>query len=167
MAGNLNYHPAPGLSEILPGWYSVPQNPITARAYGITYTPGIGEILNSPTIHFNEPDNPLRNFVAGRVKALGQSGDCGCGGGCGGCGGHGGCGGGKPRGQINGMGVGDLSTDWQSFTSDLGSGSFLQAIQQPILGAPVWGWALGAIGAFLLFGPSGSSRYSRSRKVHA
>ena len=40
----LNYHPAPGLGDLLPGFFVVPQNPIT-DTQGTTYVPRIGDIL--------------------------------------------------------------------------------------------------------------------------
>lgn len=154
---NLNFHPAPGLSEIMGGWYSVPQNPITARAYGVTYTPGIGEILNSPTIHFNEPDNPLLNFVAGSTKPLGQSG-CGCGT-KGGCGSH-------AKGQINGapVGVGDLTADFNTLSASISSGNIAAALTDTIIGIPVW--SIGAALLLLMFaGGEKHSYYGRTKRA--
>lgn len=46
------YHPAPGLGELLPGWFVVPSNPIVP-AYRI---PGIGDLLPAS---FPVPQNPL------------------------------------------------------------------------------------------------------------
>ncbi len=64
----LQYHPAPGIGEILPGFYVVPQNPLRAlsaepvRQLGITRTPHIGELVAA---NYVVPQNPLR-------KALGM-----------------------------------------------------------------------------------------------
>lgn len=63
---NLNFHPAPGMGELMAGWFSVPQNPITAA---VRYTPRIGELVNA---HFSLPENPLVN-----PHVLGMRG-CGC-----------------------------------------------------------------------------------------
>lgn len=134
----LNMHPATGLGEMLPGWFDVPQNPVTAAARGITYTPGIGEIIGAA---YSVPQNPVKDFMKGNVKALGTQGvgDCGCG-----CGGSGGCGGGK----INGIGVnglGSISDDWAKIQADVSAGSYGSVIQDTVFGVPVW-----AIGAGLL-----------------
>ena len=64
---NLNFHPAPGLGELLPGWHAVPQNPITAANATVTYIPRMGELLPA---YYTLPQNPL-------LAALG-GGRCGC-----------------------------------------------------------------------------------------
>jgi hypothetical protein len=50
---HLNFHPAPGIGELLPGWWSVPQNPIVPRRY----QPSIGELLPG---RFTIPQNPIK-----------------------------------------------------------------------------------------------------------
>ena len=137
----LPYHPAPGLGDMMPGWWDVPQNPITA-ARGITKVPGIGEIIDG---YFVVPQNPIRDFVKGQVRPLGQGAGRGsvngpAGAGCS-CGGSCGCGG----------GMGDISTDFASMTSNLGQGNFAQAgtdfltlLQEPTLaGIPLWAFGIG------------------------
>jgi len=157
----LSVHPAPGLGDLLPGWFAVPQNPVEG---GVSYTPGIGDIL--PAVYV-VPQNPLKDYTAGRVALIGQQsntpgqlngqkvGGCGCGcGGSGACGGHG--------------GMGDISTDFSQFTTDLTSGNFSQALQDPILGVPSSMWMVGVAAAFLLFsGSTGPSRYQRARSAYA
>ena len=49
MAGNIHIHPAPGLGDLMPGWFAVPQDPITMARQGVTMTPGIGDILPGHT----------------------------------------------------------------------------------------------------------------------
>jgi hypothetical protein len=144
MAGNIHVHPAPGLGDLMPGWFAVPQDPITAAQQGVTYTPGIGDILPGA---FVVPQNPIKDFVSGQVKMIGQgqgkgygnvqpqnSTGCGCGGSCGGCGGH------------SSGGMGQISTDLSNMGTDLTSGNFTQfftdfgaLLQEPtVLGIPLW-----------------------------
>ena len=149
MAG-IPFHPAPGLGDMMPGWWTVPQNTVTARQ-GITKVPGIGEIIDG---YYVVPQNPIKDFVTNNVKPLatgpgpaglnappssGVSG-LGCGGGCGCggmCGGHG--------------GLGDITTDLSNIVSDIGSGNFSQAgtdfltlLQEPTLaGIPLWAFGIG------------------------
>jgi hypothetical protein len=161
----LSLHPAPGLNDLLPGWYAVPQNPVEAGLSGISYTPSIGEIL--PAVYV-VPQNPLKDYIAGRVALIGQQsnapgqlngqkvgvGGCGCG-----CGGSGACG---------GHGMGDISTDFSQFTTDLSAGNFSQALSDPILGVPSAVWMVGAAAALLLFtGSTGPSRYQRARRAYS
>lgn len=169
MAGNIPFHPAPNraLGELLPGFFDVPQNPITAREYGIGYTPTLGEIMPGM---FTVPQNPIVAFGTGNVLPIGvmpgapgtlngqpigssMAGmGCGCGGGNGGCG----CGG----------GMGDVSADLSVFMSDLTAGNISQAMSDPIFGFPAWGFVAAGIAAFFYFGaPSeGSSRIRRGRR---
>src|SRR5215469_16366842 len=73
MAANIFMHPAPGLGYMMPGWFDVPQDPITRGMRGITYTPGIGDILVSNSARvFSVPQNPIKDFVTGNVQPLGQ-----------------------------------------------------------------------------------------------
>jgi hypothetical protein len=166
---SITSHPAPGLGDLLPGWYVVPQNPIAAAQDGTTYVPTIGEILPGSYV---VPQNPIVDFTTGTVKLIGQRGGgsptpgqlngivtvpgrmgmsgCGCGGSCGG-------------------GMGDISTDLALISTDLSSGNFLQAIQDPLLSFPLWGWIAGAIvlSMFVLAPSEGRSRYSRARRALA
>jgi hypothetical protein len=151
MAGNIHIHPAPGLGDLMPGWFAVPQDPITAAREGVTYTPGIGDILPGA---FVVPQNPIKDFVSGQVKMIGQgqgkgygnvqpqnahphsNGGCGCGGSCGGCSGSS-----QPSG-----GMGQISTDLANMGTDLSTGNFTQfftdtgtLLQEPtVLGIPLW-----------------------------
>ena len=86
-------HPAPGLGQMLPGWFAVPQNPMGGASP--RYQPSMGEIVGAS---FVVPQNPLVRAMAQGVmpdqgKGLMGTGfpkdDCVCG-----CGGGGGCGGG-------------------------------------------------------------------------
>ncbi len=100
----LPFHPAPGLGELLPGWFDVPQNPLrpdstdlvpTVRAAvgnRVTKKPTMGELIQG--IVFNVPDNPVVTQLKGGMgmipahyslpsPSVGMSGmGCGCGGGC-------------------------------------------------------------------------------------
>jgi hypothetical protein len=161
MAGNIHSHPAPGLGDLMPGWFSVPQNSVTD---GVTYTPGIGDIL--ATDGYSVPQNPILDYMKGQVTLIGQqkgpgpgmlngqpvsmsAGTSGAGCGCGGA-----CAGG---------GMGDISSDFTTFTNDLTSGNIMQAIQDPIFGVPVWAIAGGL--ALAIFMGGSESHYSRTRRA--
>ncbi len=150
----IQYHPAPGLGDLLPGFFVVPQNPIT-DAQGVTYVPRIGEILPGS---YAVPQNPIKDYMAGRLNLIGREpgvpgkvngklSGCGCGGSCGGCG-----------------GLGDISTDISKFTTDLTAGNFSQAIQDSIIGVPVWAIA-GALALLFFAGGESHSYYGRSRRA--
>ena len=172
MAGNIAYHPAPGLGELLPGWYDVPQNPIAPGAAGVRYTPtvqeslaGLGEFIGAS---FVVPQNPIKDYVQGNVKPIGTDPNapgvvngslsgvgcgCACGGGSCSCGG----------------GMGDISSDLQTFSADLGAGDYMKAIMDPVWGVPIVIW-VGAL--WFLFAGTGQSRAGKAvrtvrRKVTA
>ena len=69
----INFHPSPGLGELLPGWFIVPQNPITA-AMGVRpvlgRVPKMGELVRA---HWTLPQNPLINSLATVGKPYGMS----------------------------------------------------------------------------------------------
>jgi hypothetical protein len=137
----LNYHPAPGMGDLLPGFYVVPQNPVQP----VKYIRGISEILPGS---FPVPQNPVKDYTSGQTKLIGQGvSGCGCGGSCGGCGG----------GQINGIkGLGDFTTDYGTFTGNLSAGNYMAAIQSTFFGVPVW--AIG--GALVLVMFAGGQKHS-------
>lgn len=150
----ISYHPAPGLGDLLPGFFVVPQNPIK-DAQGVTYVPRIGEILPGS---YAVPQNPIKDYMGGRLnligrepgvpgKVNGQLSGCGCGGSCGGCG-----------------GLGDISTDISKFTSDLSAGNFGQAIQDSIFGVPMWAIA-GGLALLFFAGGESHSYYGRTRRA--
>lgn len=145
----LGHHPAPGLGDLLPGFYVVPQNPVQP----VKYIRGISEILPGS---FPVPQNPVKDYTRGRTKLIGQGvSGCGCGGSCGGCG---------AKGQLNGVGVGDFSTDWNSFTGNISAGNYTGALQSTIFGVPVW--AIGGALALVLFaGGEKHSYYGRGRRA--
>lgn len=84
----LNFHPAPGLGDLLPGWYSVPQNPLrpdstplvpTVRAAtgnAITMKPKMGDLL--PGTMFTVPQNPVRRNLLSSMGMAGMGCGCGC-----------------------------------------------------------------------------------------
>lgn len=88
---HLPYHPAMGLAEMMPGTWTVPQNPIEEGAEAevavVKYKPKLGDMMPA---FFPVPENPLLKALAG-CSGLGNCG-CGCG----------------PRCQV---GMGDLSLD--------------------------------------------------------
>ena len=170
MAANIHRHPAPNraLGELLPGWFDIPQNPITAAKQGVNYTPTLGEIMAGS---FVVPQNPIVNFASGNVLPIGvapgkggmvngqpvagpgMSGGCGCGGSCGGCGGGG--------------GMGDISADLTTFMTDLTAGNYQTALfTDTILGFPAWS----AVAAVLvvgmwMFGGTGPSRVRKAYRT--
>lgn len=160
MAG-INRHPAPGLGELQPGWFVVPQNPIDGP---VSYIRGIGDILS--TGGFTVPQNPVAGYNAGHVLPIGvQPGVQGTinnkpttgvsGLGCG-------CDSGSSCGC--GSGMGDISADFTKFTTDLSNGNIMDAIvNDTLFGIPVWAYGVMA-GIFLFAGGEGHSYASRSRR---
>ena len=151
----IQLHPAPGLGDLMAGWFAVPQNSVTD---GVTYTPGIGDILPGS---FAVPQNPILDYANGQVKLIAQNpsggpgmingqpvsmsagtsgAGCGCGGACGGCGGTG-------MGQLT---VGGLtfnpSADVTQISADISAGNYMNALSDPLLNVPMYGWlALAAV----------------------
>lgn len=156
MAGNIHIHPAPGLGDLMPGWFAVPQDPITMARQGVTMTPGIGDILPGSYV---VPQNPILDYVKGQVKMIGQKGGnakaqingqgvngLGCGGGCGcdDCGGGGGLSGLGQTGtdftnSLANIGTDISSGDWSSLPGDVGT----LLASQTVLGIPLWGALIG------------------------
>lgn len=149
----LNYHPAPGLGDLLPGFYVVPQNPITDAT---TYVPRIGEILPGK---YAVPQNPIKDYMSGRLNLIGREpgvpgtingkgvSGCGCGGTCGGCG-----------------GLGDLSMDFSKIQADFSAGNYGQIFQDSVFGVPVWAIA-GGLALLFFMGGEQHSYYGRTRRA--
>jgi hypothetical protein len=139
----INYHPAPGLGDLMNAWFVVPQNPL--RTTPTVIVPSVqatapGQILAKPRLGdfvagtFVVPQNPLR-------KQLGLGGV-----GCAGCG----CAGGPNYSGLQGF-------DFESIKTWAQEPSFIAAVPNWIL----YGAAAGA--AYLLFMPGGSEyRAARS-----
>lgn len=151
----LNFHPAPGLGDLLPGFFVVPQNPIT-DTQGVTYVPRIGDILPAS---YAVPQNPIKDYMSGRLNLIGREpgvpgkvngklSGCGCGGTCGGCG-----------------GLGDISSDFSKITTDLSAGNYSQAIQDPIFGIPLWAIGAGLLALFFVGGEK-HSYAGRTRRAY-
>lgn len=152
----INYHPAPGLGDLLPGFFVVPQNPIKDAT---TYVPRIGEILPGS---YAVPQNPIKDYMAGRINLIGREpgvqgtvngkpagiSGCGCGGSCGGCGG----------------GLGDISADFSKISSDFSAGNFGQALQDTVFGVPLWAIA-GGLALLMFAGGEQHSYYHRARRA--
>lgn len=150
----INYHPAPGLGDLLPGFFVVPQNPIT-DANGVTYVPRIGEILPGS---YAVPQNPIKDYMSGRLNLIGREpgvpgkvngklSGCGCGGTCGGCG-----------------GLGDISTDMAKISADFSAGNYGQILQDPVFGIPLWAIA-GGLALLFFAGGEQHSYYGRTRRA--
>ena len=128
----------------MPGWWSVPNNPVSAAVTPITRTPGIADILPAA---YSVPQNPIKDYVEGNRKMIGQTG-CGCAGSCGGCG------------TVNGMA--GFTEDWTGISAKFGTGDYMGAAQAPLMGVPLWGWAAGV--AALLILPSMMGGGGRKRR---
>lgn len=74
---NLNYHPAPGLGDLLPGFIEVPQNPISGGVQRpISRVPTIGELIAGSQ---RLPQNPLMAALAsGNPMKPANLNGCGC-----------------------------------------------------------------------------------------
>lgn len=149
--GMINHHPAPGLGDLLPGFFVVPQNPI---AQGTTYVPRIGDILPGS---YPVPQNPIKDYMSGRLNLIGRepgvkgtvNGVSGCcGGACGDCGG----------------GLGDLSEDWGAIQANITAGNYMDAMKNTVFGIPVWAIAAG-LGVMFFMGGEKHSYYGRSRRA--
>lgn len=77
---HITSHPAPGLGDLLPGWFVVPQNPIRDAHEGYTsevkYVPHMGDLLPGM---FVVPQNPLIAALkggSGGVSGLGCGSTC-------------------------------------------------------------------------------------------
>lgn len=150
---NLPFHPAPGLGDLLPGFFVVPQNPIKDAT---TYVPRIGEILPGS---YPVPQNPIKDYMQGRIHQIGREpgtpgmingklSGCGCGGTCGGCG-----------------GLGSVGDDFTKIKDDISAGNIGQVFQDTVFGVPVW--AIGAGLALLFFmGGEKHSYAGRSRRAY-
>ena len=148
---NLNIHPAPGLGDLLSGYYVVPQNPLRMAQEGISVVPKLGDFVAAS---FVVPQNPLYAQITGTVAPIGQgiagrkikmsnSGGGGLNGGCSdgcGCGGSCGCGG----------GMGDLTADFTKLTGDISAGSWSSVANDTIGGIPVL-LPFGAIAIYFFF----------------
>ena len=66
-----NIHPAPGLGELMPGFYVVPQNPITMAQTGMGYSPRMGDLLPAA---FTVPQNPIVNNFQTGMQGMGTMG---------------------------------------------------------------------------------------------
>lgn len=162
----LSTHPAPGLGELVPGSFWVPQNPLVPGTFTgeVAYIPRAVERLPG---RCGVQSNPLYKALNGGINGSGPSGvgcgddcagmgGCGCaaGGGCGcggSCGGTGSCGVGCGMGSISDS----LASAWSSVT---GSFSGLAA------SVPGGGYTLAAAAGLLLllaFRPGGSE-YKRA-----
>jgi hypothetical protein len=150
----LNHHPAPGLGDLLPGFFVVPQNPIKDAT---TYVPRIGEILPAS---YAVPQNPIKDYMSGRLNLIGREpgvpgmvngkgvSGCGCGGSCGGCG-----------------GLGDISSDMAKISSDFTAGNYGQILQDSIVGIPVWAICAGLL-ALMFVGGEKHSYAGRGRRAY-
>jgi hypothetical protein len=123
----------------MPGWWNVPNNPVQAAVQPITRTPGIADIIPGS---YTVPQNPVADYVRGQRKMIGQSG-CNCGGS-------------SCNGTINGMA--GFSEDWDAAWGKIKSGAVTEAIQVPVLGIPLWGWAAGAVVGLIAISSSGGRR---------
>lgn len=149
---NLNIHPAPGLGDLMAGYYVVPQNPLQMAQEGVSVVPKLGDFVAAS---FVVPQNPLYAQITGTVAPIGQGiagrkitmsksgggGLSGCGDGCG-CGGSCGCG--------DHGGMGDITADFTKFTGDISGGNYSTAISDPILGIPMFAWLAAGVAIMMM-----------------
>lgn len=163
------FHPAPGLGDLAPGWFALPQNPLTMQDSTVLVptmsATAPGKWVKTPTLNdlvqasFAVPQNPVRATLKASLAGLRGLG-CGCGGGCGG---------GENFYGLNGLGQ-VLGTDPVStfLATNLGAPGQWLADETTFLSftMPMWGWiAGGAAVAYVasdLFdkGKSASKRYA-------
>jgi hypothetical protein len=156
----LPMHPAPGLGDLMPGWFVVPQNPILDRGTplvpsvqatnpnGISRIPRLGDLVVGS---FTVPQNPLTNPSPMQAGM-----------GCSSCGG------------ANFYGMNGLGQSFSEVFTDIGAGNWSQAgtdltswleASTMISGIPNWGIVGAGAAALLLFLPSGPE-YRASRSQH-
>lgn len=164
----IQIHPAPGLGDLMAGWFAVPQNSVTD---GVTYTPGIGDILPGS---FAVPQNPILDYAKGQVKLIAQNpsggpgmingqpvsmsagtsgAGCGCGGACGGCGGTG-------MGQL----TFDPATDLSKISSDFSAGNYMGILSDTFLNIPLW--VLAALGVTWFMSAGHPARVGRAVRAY-
>lgn len=162
------FHPAPGLGDLAPGWFALPQNPLTmtdstvlvptmsATAPGRwVKTPHLADLVQAA---FVVPENPIVETLSSG-RGLG----CGCGGGCNGSQNFYGVNGLRGLGQV--LGTDPVST-WLA-TNGGSPGQWL-ADETTLLGftMPMWGWvAAGFVTAYTVSdlmsrGHAASKRYA-------
>jgi len=145
------FHPAPGLNDLAPGWFAVPQNPLemgdstvlvpsmraTAPGQAITY-PTLGDLVAAS---FAVPQNPVRQNLAmglAGLRGLGCGGPWGCS--------QLGCDGGRNFFALNGVPDGSPGTDPVStfLAGNLGTPGSWLANESTIFGfqMPNWGWGI-------------------------
>jgi hypothetical protein len=167
----IQLHPAPGLGDLLAGWFAVPQNSVTD---GVTYTPGIGDILPGS---FVVPQNPIRDFTKGQVQLIGQNpskgpgmingqpvspggggsghAGCGCGGSC-----AGGCGSGGGMGQL----TFNPSADITQISNDFSAGNYMGVLSDTFLNIPLW--VIAALGATWFMSAGHPQRVARAARAY-
>ncbi len=153
---HLPFHPAPGLGDMAPGWFALPQNPLT-QSDSTVLVPTIqatapGRVVRFPTLadlvqaSFAVPQNPVRTELA--MSMAGLKG-LGCGGmGCG-CPGFG-CDGGKDFYALNGLGQTpgtDPVSQWLAGTGSIGT-TLADDYTLAGITLPTWGWIAAAGAAF-------------------
>lgn len=135
MAG-INFHPAPGMAKLPPGFVGVRGMGSIVATSGFTVPDrdmvsadiraGIGDILQTQGFSVPNRDmNPLADYVSGaRAMPGGSVGGCGCAGGC-------------SKGSLNGIsGVGDIAADFAAIQNDFTTGNYTGILSAPIMGIP-------------------------------
>lgn len=150
----INIHPAPGLGDLAPGFFVVPQNPV--RPDSTVLVPSVqaslpGSIVRKPHIGefvaatFTVPQNPIVKNLQTGMGGLAACSGLGCGCGTPSCNGA----------NFYGMSGFDISsvTDWAQATS-------------PVAGLPNWALYGGAaVAAWLIFMPGGSEYRAKKRAL--
>jgi hypothetical protein len=147
--------PARGTGDFVAGKFAVPQTPVgmgaladfVAGKFAVPQCPvGMG-VLVPTNVMYDFPENSvLASAEAAGLAGLG----CGCGqkigeDDCGGCGGQ--C---K---SCSGMkGLGTLSTDWSTITTDFSAGNYTKIFSDTILSIPVWGYLAAGVALYMFAG---------------
>jgi hypothetical protein len=131
---HIPFHPAPGLGELMPGMFTIPQNPITMARHGVTYTPTAAEVIPFKT---RETNGLCKSFAS--IRGVGGGFGCGCGSlsACG-CGGGGGCTAGCPG--VAGMSgiFDDAQVWWRGWTAGIPNVWIIGGLAAAVLVLPMF-----------------------------
>ena len=161
------YHVAPGLGDLAPGWFVVPQNPI--QGDGTPLVPSLqatapGRVIRMAGLadlvaaSFVVPQNPLVSTLQNSMSRVGMGGmGCGCGGGFG-------CDGGANFYALNGLGQLDFSS-LSNFTASVPAWA---GEASPISAIPNWAFYGGlAVGAYFVLAPGGKEYRQKSKALRS
>lgn len=148
----------PGVGDFVAGKFAVPQNPVAdanQMAVGrlASVNAGMGDITPTAPMYPISLNSVLAAYRSQGLAGLGCGGgsDCSCGGSCGGC------------------GMGNVSSDLTTLTTDISAGNLGKAFgSDSIFGVPVWVYAASVVvlGVAVFSGGEEHSRYGRARRAY-